>query len=172
MGSLIYLAFRILFRNRMSMVMLSAAVTCGVAFQIPNMANLAGYSRELFTHGVLRTMGHVIVSSGGTDPLPRADATLARLRALPFVTGAAPRLIHGGVVLSNERYQPVRVVGIDPEAEQIATGFCDRVASGACLPARPATDQAVVGSGLAQQLGLRVGSRIRLFMPYQDMPQW
>lgn len=169
MGSIIYLAFRILLRHRMSMVMLSAAVTCGVAFQIPNLANLAGYSRELFTHGVLRTMGHVIVSSGGADPLPHVDATLARLHALPFVTGATPRLVHGGVVLSDERYQPVRVIGIDPTAEQTATGFCDRVASGVCLPAQPAADQAIVGAGLARQLGIGVGAKVRLFMPYQDL---
>ena len=85
-----------------------------------------------------------------------------------FVRGVTARDAHAGVLFRKEDYRAVRAVGIDPAVEDRVAGFCKRVARGRCFDtARPR--QAVAGSRLAEVLGLRVGDRLKLVMPYEDL---
>jgi len=167
--ALVYLALRLLLRDRLSLVMLLAAVACGVGFQIPSIANLAGYSRELFTQGVEQVNGHVVVSAASDESLPHVPGLIANLHRLPFVKNVAPRLLHGGVLFSGNRYQAVRILGVDPGEERTATELCDQLKVGECLEEGSSADEIVLGSGVGRMLHATVGSVVRLYLPYEDL---
>lgn len=166
MRLLFFLAAKALFRSRLSLVLLIVAVTAGVSFQIPNAANLEGYTEELLRQGLARATGHVLITGKSSAPLEKLGPLRQRLRTLPFVRGVTARLFHAGVVFASGRYQPSRVVGLDPRHEQATSGFCQRVGRGRCFAAGAARE-AMLGDGLAQKLKLDVGARIQLVMPYQ-----
>ena len=118
MHLIVTMAARSLLHNKLSLVLLALAIAAGVGFQIPNAANLDGYTQELLRHGVLRDTGHLqITPAPGAESIPRTVEALAAVEALPFVRGATARLVHAGVLLSNDARHACRVVGIDPARE-------------------------------------------------------
>src|SRR5262245_42683077 len=63
MAVLVYLAYKTLRRNGISFLLLVLAVAAGVGFQVPNTANIDGYTAELKDKGLARDTGHVLISS-------------------------------------------------------------------------------------------------------------
>jgi lipoprotein-releasing system permease protein len=164
----LFLALRGLLHSRWSLGMLLSAVAAGAGLQIPNSANLDGYSQELFDKGVVRAFGHVQVTPRDEPTLLEAGARLALIRALPGVQAAHARLLHGGVVFLQEAQMPVRVVGLDLAAEQHSRGFCEQLEAGRCLAGAGAPGL-ILGHGAAEHLRARVGDRVRLVLPYDDL---
>lgn len=141
----------------------------GVGFQVPNTANLDGYTRELLRQGVTRSSGHFVVLPADEGRIPRAGALVERVAAAgPFVRAVAPRLVHAGVLFRKRDRVPVRIVAVDPAAEQRATGLCDRLAAGACLAADDA-EGLLLGATLAERLHVGVGDRLKLVVPYEEL---
>ena len=145
-----------------------AAVAGGVGFQVPNAANLDGYTQELLRQGVTRASGHVLVSPPPQELIRDAGAVAGRLRALPFVDEALPRLVHAGVLFREGHRHPVRIVGVDPLAEEAANRFCGRIALGRCLVAGD-TSSLVLGAELAEEVAAGVGDRLKLVVPYEEL---
>lgn len=167
MRLILFLAVQTALRSPLSLLLLVLAVMAGVTFQIPNAANLEGYTEELLRQGLARATGHVLIVGSTSRPLVRVAALSKRLRVLPYVRGVTPRLLHAGVLYRAERYQAIRVVGLDPSAEQAAIGFCDRIATGRCM--QPGKDEAMLGGALAETLKVKVGDTVRLVAPHQDL---
>ena len=168
MRLLVYMAFRSILRSKLSLALLLLAVAAGVALQIPNAANLNGYSAEIVRLTIERATGHVQVSARGAEPLAGVSKTRGALRRLPFVRGVAPRIIHFGVLYRGENYRATRVMGLDPKLEDRLAGLCERVEHGRCM--KPSGNgEAMVGEKLARQLEIKVGDRVRLVAPYMDL---
>ncbi|MDZ7709090.1 MAG: lipoprotein-releasing ABC transporter permease subunit [Roseovarius sp.] len=115
-------------------------------------------------HATLYTAGEAHAVTGRIDrTIEDYDAMAARLRALPQVTRAAP-LVKGQVMATAQgRNAGVEVFGIAPENlatiprvanPETARGDINRFAEGIAI-----------GSGVARELGLGVGDRIRLISP-------
>jgi lipoprotein-releasing system permease protein len=162
---LFYLAFRTLLRSRISFILLIAAVTAGLGFQIPNTANLDGYSAELRDKGVSRGTGHVVVSTKNSGSFDDADALAARIAKESFVKGAAARFGHVGFLSVGDKTASASVFGIDPAHEDLTIGFCGNVATGKCL-GQGERGRAVIGALLAEQIGAEVGTKIKVAFPY------
>ncbi|MDC3957331.1 ABC transporter permease [Polyangium jinanense] len=165
MRVLFYLAYRTLVRSRVSFVLLLAAVTAGLGFQIPNTANIEGYTAELREKGLSRDTGHVRVTAKSGGTFEGAEALAARITQEPFVRAATIRLVHVGSFFHGERTTSASIAGIDPVAEDRAAGFCQELAEGRCMAAgdeRPA----VLGAKLAEQLDAHVGSSIKVALPF------
>ena len=158
-------AWRSLVRSRVTFVLLVLAVAGGVGFQIPNTANLDGYTAELLRQGLGREVGHVQVTPRTGEVLEGSQALAERLRALPEVSAVAVRLTHAGVLVGRDRRMGARVVGIEPAVEEAATGFCSRIAHGSCLE----VDGVVLGSKLADKLGVQAGDKVTVVLPYEDL---
>ncbi len=145
-------------------------ITLAVFALIATLAVRSGFRAE-FVDTILGANAHVTVYNAATvtpqGTLDRSiadfDAMAERLRAVPGVTRAAP-LIKGQVMANNgERNSGVQVFGIraadlktiprivEPEA---FVGDIDRFAEGAAI-----------GSGVARELGLALGDRIRIISP-------
>ncbi len=170
MRLLVHLALRSLLRSRLAFGLLVAAVTAGVCFQIPNAANLAGYTEELLRQGMERMTGHLQVVARDGKAVEGVAAMLARLERQGGLRAVVPRLIHGGVAFKGSEHQPVRIQGIDPGAEERATGFCRRLGRGRCMRAEAgAAPEAVLGASLAARLKVGVGDRVKVLIPYQEL---
>jgi lipoprotein-releasing system permease protein len=135
-------------------------VTLAVFALIATLAVRAGFRAE-FVDTILGANAHVTVY--GSGPIEGASDMAARIAAVPGVTRAAP-LVRGQVMGSaNGRNAGVEVLGIAASdlqgiprvaAPQDSLGDIARFAHGIAL-----------GSGLARELGLGVGDRVRLISP-------
>jgi putative ABC transport system permease protein len=162
---LLLFAIRLLLKSKFTFVLLTAAVAFGVGFQIPNAANLAGYSRELLNQGMKRATGHVTVT-GKDGVLQDADVVIPKIEALPSVRHTAPRLIQAALLRGRGQRIPVRLVGIELERERRATSLCERVASGGCIT-RPSSE-VLVGSEAAKKAELRAGDAVEIAVATPD----
>jgi len=159
MRVLFYLAFRTLVRSRLSFILLLAAVTAGLGLQIPNVANLDGYTEELHEKGIAQGSGHIIVSSHDGRAFADANALAARISKETFVKSKAVRFAHVGFLSAGEKASSAIVIGIDESAENATIGFCGNVAEGKCLNSTE-KQQAVISSQLSTQLGAKIGEKI------------
>ncbi|MBC7131574.1 MAG: lipoprotein-releasing ABC transporter permease subunit [Roseovarius sp.] len=146
-------------------------ITLAVFALIATLAVRSGFRAE-FVDTILGANAHVTVyRAGQMDPVTgRVDRTIAeyeamagRLRAVPGVTRAAP-LVKGQVMATaNGRNAGVEVFGISaadlrtiPRVADPETGRGDIARFDAGIS---------IGMGVAQELGLSVGDRIRLISP-------
>jgi lipoprotein-releasing system permease protein len=145
-------------------------ITLAVFALIATLAVRSGFRAE-FVDTILGANAHVTVyNSGAVDATGRVDRSLEdyaamadRVRAVPGVTRVAP-LVKGQVMANaRDRNAGVQVYGIT--AQDLAT--IPRVAdpeTGVGDIAR--FDQGIaIGSGVAQELGVTVGDRIKLISP-------
>lgn len=165
MRILLYLAFRTLVRSRISFVLLIAAVTAGLGFQIPNTANLDGYTAELHNKGIARGTGHVVVSARNGGAFSDADTLSARIAKESFVKNASVRYGHVGFLSVGDKTASASVTGIDEIAETAAIGFCRDIAEGKCF-ASSEPRHAVIGAQLAEQIGAKIGAKLKVAFPY------
>lgn len=164
MRLLLYLAWKTLVRSRLSFVLLLAAVTAGLGFQIPNTANLDGYTAELRHKGISRGSGHVFISSPKGGAFTGGDDLAARVAAEPYVRAVVTRLVHVGTIFAGEKTHTTRVVGIEPQVEDRATDFCKNIAEGRCISVDEARS-AVLGARIAERIGARVGDTVKMALP-------
>ncbi|MFH2007669.1 MAG: FtsX-like permease family protein [bacterium] len=165
MWSLVHIAVVGLLHRKVSLGLMILAVAVGVGFQIPNAANLDGYTRELLRMGVSRDNGHVLITPKGAPVLQGAGEVVRRLEALPFVRGVATRVARPGVIFGGKEQMGVRVVGVSRDREDRLGGLCRRVATGSCFQGRGR--QVLLGRQVAEELKAVVGSRVELVLPHQ-----
>ena len=145
-------------------------IALGVMALIATLAVRAGF-RDEFVATILGTNAHVTAYSTGavdangayTRTMPDYLARTEAIRAIPGITRAAP-LVRGQVMLTaSDRSNVAEVYGIN--AEDLAT--IPRVAN----PETSLGDLArfgegiAIGSGLARELGVGVGDRLRMISP-------
>ena len=155
---LVVLAWRSLACSPLTSVLLVLAVTVGVAFQVPNTANLDGYTAELLRLGVGRDGGDAEVLPRGVEHLTGAHALAARIRRIPGVARVAVQYWRAGVVVWQGKGSPARLVGLDADGAQGPAGLCRFVAQGRCLG--PDMPGAVLGAALADDIHARPGDKV------------
>ncbi|MBQ0752518.1 MAG: lipoprotein-releasing ABC transporter permease subunit [Roseovarius sp.] len=145
-------------------------ITLAVFALIATLAVRSGFRAE-FVDTILGANAHVTVyNSGSVDASGRVDRSLEdyaamaeRVRAVPGVTRVAP-LVKGQVMANaRDRNAGVQVFGIMAEDLQTIRRVADPETSQGDI-AR--FDQGIaIGSGVAQELGVTVGDRIKLISP-------
>lgn len=145
-------------------------ITLAVFALIATLAVRSGFRAE-FVDTILGANAHVTVyNSGSVDATGRVDRSLEdyaamaeRVRAVPGVTRVAP-LVKGQVMANaRDRNAGVQVFGIMAEDLQTIRRVADPETSQGDI-AR--FDQGIaIGSGVAQELGVTVGDRIKLISP-------
>jgi putative ABC transport system permease protein len=160
---LVFLAARNLAANRSTLVLLTAAVAVGTGFQIPNAANLAGYTAALVEHGISSGSGDVRVRPRRGSVFVDGDAVATRAGRVAGVGAVVPVLMLPGSLGSAEavhaksHHLSLPVAGIDPGRARAPY----HLVRGA--PLAPADDGGVlVGASAASELGVDVGDRVSL----------
>ena len=141
-------------------------IALGVATLIIVMSVMNGFRVELLK-SILGLSGHVTVQSQ-TGYLMDYDKVTARIRGVPGVVRAAP--IVDGQVMANQNGASagVAVRGIKREDLAKITLLTEKLMPGA-LSEFGGDESVIIGNGLANKLGLRVGSNITLIAAKGDV---
>ena len=142
-------------------------VTVGVMALLIALALMTGLQGELRDR-IVGSSAHIYVSKTG-EGLVDYRAELAKLKSVPHVIGAAPAVLGKGLLTSGSDEQaPATVKGIDPSLEPQVTDLrkAMRVGSVDDIRARPdVMDGIILGTDLAQSLGVKRGDTVRLLTP-------
>ena len=161
-GLLAFLAARGLGRSRVTTALLLFAVMAGVGLQIPNSANLRGYTANLFEEATTRGFGDVRVHDSKAQFIDDGDAVARDLSSLPAVRAAVPIISLAGALETNAgRQQVTEVHGIDP-----SSGWKPyRIRAGVDLS--PDDEGVLVGTAIAARHGIAPGDvvRVRVLLP-------
>lgn len=166
MRALFAVAWRNLWRHRRRSLITATAMAVGVGLCMASIAYTDGTYQMIFDVLVEQQLGHVQVHNPAYpgrralyDTLPEADATLARLEALPGTAAASGRLFGYALLGGPGRSTGVQLVGIDPQRERQVTRVWSRVREGEYLA--EGDDQGVLlGADLARELGVKPGDEV------------
>jgi putative ABC transport system permease protein len=160
------LALSALREHPLSLVLLVLAVAAGVGFQIPNVANVAGYRAELLKQEVEAGMGQVRVRPRSGARFRDADPIAARLRAIDGVSAAQMVLFLPAALRNGPRFSLAGVTGIDMSTPQRPY----ELVAGRDLD--PTDDKTVVlGTRLAKTLDADVGDEVELDVMLATRPR-
>jgi putative ABC transport system permease protein len=178
MGKFLLLAFRNVFRNRRRTVLTLLMVGGGVAGLI-----LAGGYFAFMIHGLREStirngLGHIQIFTAehfrrdevrvldtGVDDWQHVAQIV---NTVPHVRGVAPRIEFYGMVSNGQKSSVFMGSAVDPDAER-SLGFDTNIVSGRNLSGKPGHDvEALIGSGLAKSMNVKVGDGLTLLAVTSD----
>lgn len=138
-------------------------VCVGVAALIVILSVMNGFEGELRDR-LLSLSGHarVLPKAGGLAELERLAAAALEV---PGVVGAAPYIDVQALALRTPEMLPVVLRGVDPAREGSVADVAAAVKSGALADLVPGSERVIVGSVIAQRLGVAPGDHLTLLVP-------
>lgn len=160
---------RNLFRNpRRSLITLSG-IAFGMAAILFLWALGEGYYEQMIENATKYETGHLQVSRAGFRQeltpeyaIGEPEGLLTRVRELPGVVGAAPRIFTQALLGTGRKSTGGFLYGIDPVQEQSVTGLNTVVRRGRFLAASD-RNAIVLGARLADKLKAKVGDKVVLY---------
>jgi ABC-type lipoprotein release transport system permease subunit len=147
-------------------LLLLLAVAAGVGFQVPNVANVAGYRAELLKQEVGAGSGHVRVRPRSGGRFRDAAPIMARLRAIDGVMAVQPVLLLPAALRNGPRFSLTQVAGVEAGAGRHPY----EIVEGKDLDAND--DKGVVlGTRLAKTLEAAIGDEIELDVLLSTRPR-
>ncbi len=137
----------------------------GVAVLILVLSVMNGFARELETR-ILGMVPHVVLY--GSQPLEDWPAWAQEMKSREGVLEVAPMTDFQGMLSSRGQVAGTWISGIDPEQEAKLSIVDDYMLAGdfnALEPEAGAGYRIIIGSSLAQQLGVWLGDKVTLVMP-------
>lgn len=139
------------------------AVMLGVAALIIVMSVMNGFRAELFDK-IVGLNGHAVVQGYG-GRLPDWRNVLAQAKATPGITSATPLIEQPLLANHQGRVEAVLVRGMTLADIRANATLRDKAVAGALDSLRADGNIVAVGSGLAQNLGVRVGDSLSIINP-------
>jgi len=160
------LALSALREHPLSLLLLLLAVAAGVGFQVPNVANVAGYRAELLRQEVGSGSGHVRVRPRTGGRFRDAEPIMARVRAIEGVAAVQPVLILPAALRNGPRFSLTQIAGVEARAGRHPY----EVVEGSDLD--PTEERGVVlGTRLAKTLDAAIGDEIELDVLLSTRPR-
>ena len=140
-----------------------AGLMLGVAVLIVVLSVMNGFERELRARILSVTSHATLMGLDGALPDWRAARRVALrtrgvLQAVPYVEAQA-MLAHGARVVGTA------VRGVDPAEERKSVGLAQRIQGGRLEDLQPGSWRIILGSALAEELGVRRGDSVVLIAP-------
>jgi ABC-type lipoprotein release transport system permease subunit len=167
LGLLAFVAMRGLAHSRLTTALLVLAVAAGVGLQIPNTANLLGYSHAMLEEATTYGFGHVRVQDSREPIFDDADAIAHELLRVPHVRAAVPIVTLPAGAVARDQEIVCELHGIDPSSRTKPYRMAEGEDLGTKAPRGAEADDVLVGTGLATKLAVRVGDRldVRVLLP-------
>ena len=144
-----------------------AGVALGVAALIVVLSVMNGFGGEL-RNRLLSLTAHARVEVPAGAP---ADAVAARLRAAPGVAGVAPLIELTALGVHRPDMVPLQLRGVDPSVEDQVTQVTPLLKQGSLADLVAGSQALILGTTLAQQLGVTVGDPVVLLVPVAQAGQ-
>jgi lipoprotein-releasing system permease protein len=142
-------------------------VAVGVTALVIALALMTGLQGELRDR-MLGSTAHMFVYKPAESGIANPAASIAELRAVPGVTGAAPVVMGKALVRTGQAEAFVTIKGIDPLQETTVTDIGRQLTAGSldALTSRgDGPDGIAIGVDLARQLGVKLGDSLILLTP-------
>lgn len=176
MINLFKMAYRNLGRNRRRSILSALALSMGLALLLFVAAFFKGEMRGSMESTLRLDSGHLQVRAADYNPdklsvaweylVESPEQVAAQIEALDQVQDATPRLVASGIVSVLDDSSGVQIMGIDPASEANAI-YRQGVMAGEFLTADD-REGILIGSPLAENLGLKVGDQINLLVNTSD----
>jgi lipoprotein-releasing system permease protein len=137
-------------------------ITLGVGVLIVVMSVMNGFRHELLGR-IIGLNGHLTLQAAA-GPLPDYDILTKAIKSLPTVRAADPLIQGQAMVTNGDRATGAIVRGIRPEDLKAKTTLSKAVQLGS-LAEFTGKDAVLIGSHLAQSLGVGVGGEVTLISP-------
>jgi ABC-type lipoprotein release transport system permease subunit len=160
------LALSALVEHPLSLLLLMLAVAAGVGFQIPNVANVAGYRAELMHHEVGAGPGDVRVRPRRVSRWRDVGPVMDGLRRIEGVAAVQPVLVLPGAARSGAKVLMTQIFGVDAGARRHPY----EIVAGADL-ANSEEKGVLLGTRLAQTLDVRIGDEVDLDVLLETRPR-
>src|SRR5512138_285490 len=168
--NLFKLAYRNLGRNRTRSLLSSLAVAVGMSLLLLMASVLEGEMGGALENTIRLQSGHIQirpaayeegqVSLKWEDLIAEPDQLIAKIKSLPQVTVATPRLIASGILSVGDESKGIQIIGIEPASEGNKP-FRDGMLSGEFIQADD-REGILIGNTLAEKLDLKVGEQVNL----------
>ena len=164
------LAWRNIWRHTRRTVIIVLAMSLTLALMMWYDGLMNGFTEAIYGNAVKVLGGNVQVHAEGyreeanSNPLfPLADpqAVVKAAEANPLTLAATQRIQTGGLVTSREGAFAVGIIGVEPEKELKVNIIGQNVKEGRNL-ASDDLDNILIGKGLADTMGVKVGDRITM----------
>jgi lipoprotein-releasing system permease protein len=139
----------------------------GVAVLIIVLSVMNGFE-EVLRDRILSLTAHATIS-GIEGRISNWRADIAKLQVFPGIKGAAPYIEEQGLMTHGDKSSGVRLRGIDPAAESQVVDLSPHLLSGHLADLTPGSYRVILGSALAQELGVKVGDRVVLIVALGDV---
>ena len=133
----------------------------GVAILILALSVMNGFEQAL-EQKLLNVIPHVELQAVD-KPIANWPAKLQQLSMQPGVVAAAPYIRTDGLLRAQGKVKAIAVRGIDLAYESGISQLDRFVQSGALT--EPTAQQVILGQGVAQELGVKVGEQVQLMLP-------
>ncbi len=133
----------------------------GVAILILALSVMNGFEQAL-EQKLLNVIPHVELQAVD-KPIANWPAKLQQLSMQPGVVAAAPYIRTDGLLRAQGKVKAIAVRGIDLAYESGISQLDQFVLSGALT--EPTAQQVILGQGVAQELGVKVGDQVQLMLP-------
>jgi lipoprotein-releasing system permease protein len=140
-----------------------AGLMLGVAVLIVVLSVMNGFERELRSR-ILSVTSHATLM-GLEGALPDWRAARAVALRTPGVLQAVPYVEAQAMLANGPRVVGTAVRGVDPAEERKAVGLAQRISGGRLEDLQPGSWQIILGSALAEELGVRRGDTVVLIAP-------
>jgi lipoprotein-releasing system permease protein len=144
-----------------------AGIALGVAALIVVLSVMNGFQTQVRDR-MLSVLPHIELYVPGTDHARVLEhwQDLARdARGDPAVRGAAPFVAAQGMLARGQGLSGVQVRGIDPATEPHVSDLASQMEAGRLDSLAPGAFNMIVGSQIAESLGLKVGDTVLLLAP-------
>ncbi|MFK8030525.1 MAG: lipoprotein-releasing ABC transporter permease subunit [Gammaproteobacteria bacterium] len=147
------------FISRAAMV----GIAVGVAALIIVISVMNGFGNDL-RERLVSLSAHVTVTSA-TGSLASPEVVVARAMKDTRVKGAAPFVEGQGMLVNGSNLSGVSITGVDPALEPNVSMLGRNMLVGKLDDLEPGTNGILLGSYLADRLGVDVGSRLNILVP-------
>jgi len=171
---LMRMSWRNLWRHPRRTALTALAFAIGVFLLIVSLGLGDGMHEKMIETGVRLGSGHVVVEPAdarktfgdlhylSAATAAAAEGVLAQAEIHGQVRGSAPRLLASGLISSASNSTGVQIIGGVPARERGVALLPDRITRGEFLAGDDRTPPAAIGAGLADKLGVDIGSKVVL----------
>jgi lipoprotein-releasing system permease protein len=139
----------------------------GVAVLIVVLSVMNGFEEVLRTR-ILSLTAHATIS-GLEGRIRNWRPDLEQLQHFPGVVGAAPYIEEQGMLIHGDRSSGVMLRGVLPDEERRVVDLSPHLLSGRMSDLTPGRYRVILGSALAEELGVKVGDRVVLLVALGDV---
>lgn len=168
------IAWRNIWRNRRRSWVLITAIAVGVFCFVGSMTFMDGFSIQMVNTAIELEGGHIRVAAEGYQENPTIRTRIgdvedvqARISDMSMMQ-SAPQVITPGMVNSSEQAAGVRVIGVDPDREDLISSVPQLIGEGEYLSPERGNEEVVIGAALADRLNVRLGEKIVIMVSDLD----